>query len=117
MLLSYFIKNINAGSPLEISFLELIDLIFLSFSSATEVTAAVLPRLCKIEFDSGVIDELLFVDMPFECRLPSGLIMLEYGRAVQESIYKQQLRVVRVGVLRIKFTPILKVIKIFCTCM
>ncbi|XXG43256.1 hypothetical protein AAC387_Pa01g3332 [Persea americana] len=74
-----------------------------------EVTADVLPRLCKIEFDSGVIDELLFVDMPFECRLPSGLIMLEYGRAVQESIYKQKLRVVRVGVLRIKFTPNLKI--------
>jgi hypothetical protein len=68
----------------------------------------VLPRLCKIKFDSGVIDELLFVDMPQEYRLSSGLMVLEYGKATQESVF-EQLRVVRNGRLRIIFTPELKV--------
>ncbi|XP_043716192.1 probable transcriptional regulator SLK2 isoform X3 [Telopea speciosissima] len=74
-----------------------------------EATFEVLPRLNKIKFDSGVIDELLFVDLPRECRFPSGLMMLEYGKAVQESVY-DQLRVVREGHLRIIFTPDLKIL-------
>jgi hypothetical protein len=49
----------------------------------------VIPRLCKIKFDSGVIDELLFVDMPQEYRLSSGLMVLEYGKATQESVFEQ----------------------------
>ncbi|KAI3944161.1 hypothetical protein MKW92_015013 [Papaver armeniacum] len=53
-----------------------------------EATVEVFPRLNQIEFDSGVVDELLFVDMPRECRFPSGIMMLEYGKAVQESILK-----------------------------
>ena len=73
-----------------------------------ETTVEVLPRLCKIKFDSGVIDELLFVDIPREYRLPSGVMVLEYGKAIQESVY-EQLRVVRNGQLRIIFTPELKV--------
>ncbi|XP_042511168.1 probable transcriptional regulator SLK2 [Macadamia integrifolia] len=74
-----------------------------------EATFEVLPRLNKIKFDSGVIDELLFVDVPRECRFPSGLMMLEYGKAVQESVY-EQLRVIREGQLRIIFTPDLKIL-------
>ncbi|XP_058104782.1 probable transcriptional regulator SLK2 [Magnolia sinica] len=74
-----------------------------------ETTFEVLPRLSKIKFDSGVIDELLFVDMPNERRLPSGLMFLEYQKAIQESIY-EQLRVVREGQLRIIFTPDLKIL-------
>ncbi len=66
-----------------------------------------LPRLNKITFDS-VIDELLFLDLPRECRFPSGLMMLEYGKAIQESVY-EQLRVVREGQLRIIYTHDLKV--------
>lgn len=75
-----------------------------------EATVEVFPRLNQIEFDSGVVDELLFVDMPRECRFPSGIMMLEYGKAVQESVY-QQFRVVREGQLRIIFTPDLKILK------
>lgn len=67
-----------------------------------------LPRLNEIKFGSGVIDELLFLDLPRECRFPSGVMMLEYAKAVQESVY-EQLRVVREGQLRIFFTPDLKV--------
>ncbi|XP_051122792.1 probable transcriptional regulator SLK2 isoform X2 [Andrographis paniculata] len=74
-----------------------------------EATFEVLPRLNEIKFSSGVIDELLFLDLPRECRFPSGMMMLEYAKAVQESIY-EQLRVVREGQLRILFTPDLKIL-------
>uniref|UniRef100_A0A7N0RDG7 Transcriptional regulator SLK2 n=1 Tax=Kalanchoe fedtschenkoi TaxID=63787 RepID=A0A7N0RDG7_KALFE len=74
-----------------------------------EATAEVIPRLNEIKFSSGVIDELLFLDYPHECRFPSGVMMLEYGKAVQESVY-DQLRVVREGRLRIIFTQELKIL-------
>ncbi|KAJ9679250.1 hypothetical protein PVL29_021241 [Vitis rotundifolia] len=74
-----------------------------------EATFEVLPRLNEIKFGSGVIDELLFLDLPRECRFSSGIMMLEYGKAVQESVY-EQLRVVREGQLRIIFTPDLKIL-------
>ncbi|PIN16669.1 hypothetical protein CDL12_10671 [Handroanthus impetiginosus] len=74
-----------------------------------EATFEVLPRLNVIKFGSGVIDELLFLDLPREGRLPSGMMMLEYAKAVQESVY-EQLRVVREGQLRIFFTSDLKIL-------
>ncbi|KAL9237281.1 hypothetical protein vseg_011851 [Gypsophila vaccaria] len=74
-----------------------------------EATFEVLPRLNEIEFGSGVIDELLFVDLPRERRFANGIMMLEYGKAVQESVY-EQLRVVREGKLRIIFTQELKIL-------
>ncbi|KAC9112626.1 hypothetical protein E3N88_46338 [Mikania micrantha] len=74
-----------------------------------EATFEVLPRLNEIKFSSGVIDELLFLDLPRESRFPSGLIVLEYKKAVQESIY-EQLRVVRHGQLKVIFTPDLKIL-------
>lgn len=83
---------------------------FCLYYSGTEATYEVLPRLSQIKFDRGVIDELLFLDMPRECRLASGMMVLEYAKAVQESVY-EQLRVVREGQLRITFTPELKVTK------
>jgi hypothetical protein len=58
-------------------------------------------------FDS-VMDELLFLDLPRERRFPSGLMMLEYEKAVQESVY-EKLRVVHEGHLRIIYTHDLKV--------
>ncbi|KAI9112077.1 hypothetical protein K1719_016973 [Acacia pycnantha] len=74
-----------------------------------EATFEVLPRLNEIKFGSGVIDELMFLDLPREYRFPSGLMMLEYGKAVQESVH-EQLRVVREGQLRIIFTQDLKIL-------
>ncbi|KAI3817953.1 hypothetical protein L1987_11755 [Smallanthus sonchifolius] len=74
-----------------------------------EATFEVLPRLNEIKFSSGVIDELLFLDLPHEYRFPSGIMVLEYGQAVQESIY-EQLRVVREGQLKVVFTPDLKIL-------
>ena len=56
-----------------------------------------LPRLNEIKFGSGVIDELLFLDLPRETRL-------------EESVY-EPLRVVREGQLHIIFTQDLKVTK------
>ncbi|KAJ6748027.1 LIM-DOMAIN BINDING PROTEIN/SEUSS-RELATED [Salix purpurea] len=74
-----------------------------------EAAFEVLPRLNEIKFGSGVIDELLFLDLPREIRLPNGIMMLEYAKAVQESVY-EQLRVVREGQLRIIFTQDLKIL-------
>ncbi|KAJ9173537.1 hypothetical protein P3X46_016660 [Hevea brasiliensis] len=74
-----------------------------------EATFEVLPRLKKVQFESGVIDELLFLELPCECRLPSGLMMLEYGKAVHETVF-HQFRVVRKGKLRIVFTLDLKIL-------
>ncbi|KAK4791867.1 hypothetical protein SAY86_022302 [Trapa natans] len=74
-----------------------------------EATFEVLPRLNEIKFGSGVIDELLFLDLPKECRFPSGIMVLEYGKAVLESVY-EQLRVVREGQLRIVFANDLKIL-------
>ncbi|CAM8906026.1 unnamed protein product [Rhodiola kirilowii] len=74
-----------------------------------ETTAEGIPRLNEIKFTSGVIDELLFLDYPHEYRFPSGIMMLEYGKAVQESVY-EQLRVIHEGRLRIKFTQELKIL-------
>ncbi len=77
-----------------------------------ETTVEVLPRLCKIKYDSGISEELLFVDLANEYRLSSGQLVLEYEKAIQESVF-DQLRVVRNGQLRIIFSPDLKVIIFF----
>nr|XP_011463812.1 PREDICTED: probable transcriptional regulator SLK2 [Fragaria vesca subsp. vesca] len=74
-----------------------------------EVSFEVLARLSKITFEGGVVDELLFLDMPRESRFSSGILMLECGRAVQESVY-EQLQVVHEGRLRIIFSPNLKIL-------
>ncbi|XP_022894258.1 transcriptional corepressor SEUSS-like isoform X2 [Olea europaea var. sylvestris] len=73
-----------------------------------EATAEVLPRLFKIKFESGTMEELLYVDMPKEYQNSSGQIVLDYAKAIQESIF-EQLHVVRDGQLRIIFSPDLKI--------
>ncbi|KAM7518738.1 hypothetical protein LguiB_017700 [Lonicera macranthoides] len=73
-----------------------------------EATAEVLPRLFKIKYESGTQEELLYVDMPREYQNSSGQIVLDYAKAIQESIF-EQLRVVRDGQLRIVFSPDLKI--------
>lgn len=73
-----------------------------------ETTVEVLPRLCKIKYDSGTLEELLYVDMPREYQVASGHIVLEYGKAIQESVF-EQLRVVRDGQLRIVFSSDMKI--------
>ncbi|KAF7829766.1 transcriptional corepressor SEUSS-like [Senna tora] len=73
-----------------------------------EATAEVLPRLFKIKYESGTLEELLYVDMPREYPNSSGQIVLDYAKAIQESVF-EQLRVVRDGQLRIVFSPDLKI--------
>ncbi|KAK4481330.1 hypothetical protein RD792_012215 [Penstemon davidsonii] len=73
-----------------------------------EATVEVLPRLYKIKYESGTLEELLYVDMPREYRNSSGQIVLDYAKAIQESVF-EQLRVVRDGQLRIVFSPDLKI--------
>lgn len=48
------------------------------------------------------------MDLPHEYRLSSGHLVLEYGKAIQESVF-DSLRVVRDGQLKIIFNPDLKV--------
>ncbi|KAG5601032.1 hypothetical protein H5410_032402 [Solanum commersonii] len=75
-----------------------------------EATAEVLPRLFKIKYESGTLEELLYVDMPREYQNSSGQIVLDYAKAIQESVF-EQLRVVRDGQLRLVFSqPDLKII-------
>ncbi|KAG6515290.1 hypothetical protein ZIOFF_025682 [Zingiber officinale] len=76
---------------------------------SSQATFEVLPRLFQIKFDHGVVDENLFLDMPHECRLSSGIMVLKYERAVHESIF-EHLRTVHEGQLRIIFTPELKIL-------
>ncbi|KAG6508172.1 hypothetical protein ZIOFF_033543 [Zingiber officinale] len=73
-----------------------------------ETTVEVLPRLFQIKYASGTIEELLYVDMPREYQNASGQIVLDYAKAIQESVF-EQLRVVRDGQLRIVFNPDLKI--------
>ncbi|KAJ0973157.1 hypothetical protein J5N97_021116 [Dioscorea zingiberensis] len=73
-----------------------------------ETTVEVLPRLYQIKYASGTLEELLYIDMPRERQTSSGQIVLEYAKAIQESVF-DQLRVVRDGQLRIVFNPDLKI--------
>ncbi|XP_022740418.1 transcriptional corepressor SEUSS-like isoform X2 [Durio zibethinus] len=73
-----------------------------------ETTVEVLPRLFKIKYDSGTLEELLYVDMPREYHNANGQIILDYAKAIQESVF-EHLRVVRDGQLRIVFSPDLKI--------
>ncbi|XP_043688710.1 transcriptional corepressor SEUSS-like isoform X2 [Telopea speciosissima] len=73
-----------------------------------EATVEVIPRLCKIKYDSGTLEELLYVDMPREYQNAAGQIVLDYAKAIQESVF-EQLRVVRDGQLRIVFSSDLKI--------
>lgn len=73
-----------------------------------ETTAEVLPRLCQIKYASGTLEELLYIDMPRESHNAMGQIVLDYPKAIQESVF-EQLRVVRDGHLRIVFNPDLKI--------
>ena len=78
----------------------------------SETTVEVLPRLFKIKYDSGTLQELLFVDMPREYENTSGQIVLDYAKAIHESVF-EQLRVVRDGQLRLIFSPDLKVVSYY----
>ena len=91
----------------------LINFFFLVESA--EATFDVLPRLNEIKFASGVIDELLYLSVPSERRFPSGIMVLEYAKAVQESVF-EHIRVIREGHLRIIFSQELKILSWeFCT--
>lgn len=68
----------------------------------------VLPRLFKIKYDSGVVEELLFVDVPQERRTAGGGLVVEYEQAIQQSVF-EQLRVVRTGRLKVAFSNACKV--------
>ncbi|KAF8077504.1 hypothetical protein N665_1032s0015 [Sinapis alba] len=74
-----------------------------------ETTYDVLARLFHIKFASGIINELLSLDEKREYRVSNGLMVLEYRKAVQTTVY-EQCRVVREGHLRITFSQDLKIL-------
>ncbi|CAH9086324.1 unnamed protein product [Cuscuta europaea] len=78
-------------------------------SKGFEVINEALPRLFKAKFESGMVDEIMFLGLPEEHIFPSGLIMLEYGKVVQESIY-ENFRIVHEGKLRVIFREDLKIV-------
>ncbi|CAH2077976.1 unnamed protein product [Thlaspi arvense] len=90
-------------------FVKIVAKLLSSRVKSTEATFDVLARLIEIKFASGIIDELLYLDHPRENRFPNGLMMLEYRKAVQETVH-EQFRVVREGHLRIIFSQDLKIL-------
>ncbi|KAG8374857.1 hypothetical protein BUALT_Bualt10G0039200 [Buddleja alternifolia] len=84
------------------------DICGLRSGKGLEATFEAIPRLFKIKFESGMLDEILFLELPRACKIPSGLV-LEYQKAVQESVY-ENFRVVHEGKLRIVFRHDLKIL-------
>ncbi|KAL8150460.1 hypothetical protein V2J09_020268 [Rumex salicifolius] len=85
-----------------------------AFSRSAVAKFEVLPRLFKVNFENGIVDELLYLNFPCESKLPMGCIELRYTKAVQETVYKNS-RVVHEGQLCVTFTKELKIISwVFC---
>lgn len=81
-----------------------------------EYSTDVLPRLFKIKYDSGLLDEHLCLDTAEESYVVSpGKQVLVFPRAVHESVFPE-LRVVRYGKLRVTFNNYQKILSWeFCT--
>ncbi|GFQ06826.1 probable transcriptional regulator slk1 [Phtheirospermum japonicum] len=60
------------------------------------------------KFESGMTDEILFLDSPRACNISCGLV-LEFSKAMQESVF-EKFRVVHEGKLRIVFRYDLKIL-------
>ncbi|CAH8384461.1 unnamed protein product [Eruca vesicaria subsp. sativa] len=75
-----------------------------------EATYDVLARLFETKFASGgIIDELLYLNDPHEYIFSNGMMVLEYRKAVQTTVY-EQCRVVREGHLRVTFSQDFKIL-------
>eukprot|EP00898_Chlorokybus_atmophyticus_P000965 jgi/Chlat1/186/Chrsp1S03261 len=74
-----------------------------------ETHVDVLPRLFKVKYDSGVREEIMFLEMCNEIIPRPGVLALECQRVVMESVL-DSLRVVRYGQLRVFFTMQLKIL-------
>lgn len=75
----------------------------------TEAVFEDLPSLFQSEFGSGILDEMLSLDLQHEPRINDGITIVEYERAVLHRICRES-RVVHEGLLRVVFTQDLKVI-------
>ncbi|XP_057791468.1 probable transcriptional regulator SLK2 [Salvia miltiorrhiza] len=73
-----------------------------------EATSETFPRLFKMKFESGMLDEILYIDSPRAHKVHNGLV-LEYGKAIQASVY-ETFRVVHNGKLRVVFGNDLKIL-------
>ncbi|MED6189091.1 hypothetical protein PIB30_092351 [Stylosanthes scabra] len=73
-----------------------------------ELCYEILPRLFKMKYESGLLEENIFLDIPREYRDPSGYIVLFCSKVTRESLF-YKVRVVHEGSLRIVFSPCLKI--------
>ncbi|XP_042067342.1 probable transcriptional regulator SLK1 [Salvia splendens] len=80
----------------------------LKLGKGFEATSEMFPRLFKMKFESGMLDEILYIDSPRAHKVPDGLV-LELRKAVQTSVYKT-FRVVHNGKLRVVFRHDLKIL-------
>ncbi|WOG82109.1 hypothetical protein DCAR_0101271 [Daucus carota subsp. sativus] len=69
-----------------------------------EVTAEMLPTLARVGHETGILQELLYVDMPSEHPRLSGEIAVHYNKATVELVY-ENLRIAHDGHLCVVFTP------------
>ena len=73
-----------------------------------EASVEVLPRLFKVKYENGTLEELLHADTHREYQNSSGHIVLDCDKAIKESVF-EKFRVVHDGHLRILFTQDLKI--------
>mmetsp|Transcript_13200 Transcript_13200/g.31252 ORF Transcript_13200/g.31252 Transcript_13200/m.31252 type:complete len:564 (+) Transcript_13200:192-1883(+) len=66
-----------------------------------------LPRLFQVKYESGLMEELLFLGQPQELYLPNGHIIVLFESLMEEAVF-EELRVIRVGKLRILFNSMMK---------
>ncbi|KAL9267785.1 putative transcriptional regulator SLK1 [Drosera capensis] len=74
-----------------------------------DITSEFLHWTFKSNFDSGVIDKLLYLDSPVEWKLPSGFTLLRCNWAVMQSIYST-CHVVHEGPLSVLFSRRSKIV-------
>ncbi|GAB2234573.1 hypothetical protein Drorol1_Dr00003829 [Drosera rotundifolia] len=74
-----------------------------------DTTSEFLHWTYKSNFDSGVIDKLLYLDNPVEWKLPSGFTLLRCNWAVMQSIYST-CNVVHEGPLNVLFSRRSKIV-------
>mmetsp|Transcript_23813 Transcript_23813/g.39169 ORF Transcript_23813/g.39169 Transcript_23813/m.39169 type:complete len:273 (-) Transcript_23813:540-1358(-) len=80
-----------------------------------EPCAEVLPRLFKTKFDSGIKEELVYMENPCEYLLHNGAVVMDCPRAVLVSVFDNA-QVCNYGHLRVSFTDNLKIVCWeFCT--
>mmetsp|Transcript_5378 Transcript_5378/g.13725 ORF Transcript_5378/g.13725 Transcript_5378/m.13725 type:complete len:567 (-) Transcript_5378:112-1812(-) len=70
-------------------------------------TVDALPRLFQVKYESGLKEEFLFLGQPQELYLPNGHTIVLFESLMEEAVF-EELRVIRVGKLRILFNNVMQ---------